>query len=59
MPAASSADLVLGAIRTAVQPLASVQDSAEVRLLRQMAEDFEAEVRTWTASSPDDDDRES
>ncbi len=49
---------MLGAIRTAVQPLESLEATVEVRVLRQMAADFEAEVRSWTSSSPDSDDRE-
>jgi predicted lysophospholipase L1 biosynthesis ABC-type transport system permease subunit len=58
MPAATCAEIVLAAIQTAVEPLAPLAETPEVRVLRMMAADFEAEVRAWTPDSPDDDDRE-
>jgi hypothetical protein len=58
MSASTPAELVLGAIRTAVEPLATMTETPQVRLLREMAADFEAEVRAWTPLVPDDDDRE-
>jgi hypothetical protein len=58
MPAATCAEIVLGAIHTAVEPLAVMAETPEVRMLRMMAADFEAEVRVWTPDTPDDDDRE-
>ncbi len=58
MPAVSRADIVLSSIRTAAAPLAGLADSADVRLLRQMAADFEAEVHSWTSNPPDEDAQE-
>jgi hypothetical protein len=50
--------LMLLAIHTAVEPLATVPECPEARLLRQMAVDFEAAIRGWKPEVVDSDERE-
>jgi hypothetical protein len=59
MPDKSSTELLLSAVRKAVEPLAALPETTEARLLREMAADFEAAILAWTPRSPPDaDDRE-
>jgi hypothetical protein len=58
MTAPPCAQIVLDALKTAVDPLATFDDSPQVRVLRRMAADFEEEVKKWTPEGPEEDERE-
>jgi hypothetical protein len=59
MPYESSrTNVILRAIRTAAKPLSTLPESSDVRVLRDMAADFEKTVRGWKPAPPRSEERE-